>query len=344
MICPNCGRDIPDGSVCPCTLQPTPLSDNPALNTVKTIGSSPLFLVMVIFLSLSTLFTIFSSAGLNDTIYNLYYYAYSTGLDLDTIESILNMMRSTSVARAIFSSVPAILVAVAMWLHFITCRNRQSGNISTAGLTICKVITYITMIAQCLIALLVTGVCAIMIVVFLSQELPLSTFFGYDADEAVMIIVVCVALFLAFFLFFMILAITYQASIIRMINRTKQVSESGIADERVSGYLIGMTYFTAICCVFVGFSSLFASPLGGISALCRGVAYILIAVLLSRYRKEMNAVLYPPVQPVGTMPGYGYAPQNAYTPQPTQAPYPDQPGPADGFQQQPPQPDQEQQP
>ncbi len=60
MICPNCGRDIPDGSVCPCTLQSTPLSDNPALNIVKTIGSSPLFLVMTIFLSLSTLFTILS--------------------------------------------------------------------------------------------------------------------------------------------------------------------------------------------------------------------------------------------------------------------------------------------
>lgn len=343
MICPNCGRDIPDGSVCPCTLQPMPLSDNPALDTVKAVGSSPLFLAMAIFLSLSTLCTILSSAGLNDTIYNLYYYAYSMGLDLNTMDTIIEAMRSTSVFSAVFSSVPAILVAVAMWLHYITCRSRQSGNISTAGLTICKVIAYITMIAQCLAALLVTGLCAIMILVFLTQDLPLSALFGYDADEAVMIIIVCVALFLAFFLFFMILAITYQASIIRMINRTKQVSESGMADDRVSGYLVAMTYLTAICCVIVGLSALFAGPLGGIAAICRGVAYILIAVLLGRYRKGMNAVLYPPVQPMGVMPGYGYNPQNGYVPQPDQTAAVNQPGPADGFQQ-PPQQDQDQQP
>ncbi|MCI8384931.1 MAG: hypothetical protein HFE95_00615 [Acutalibacter sp.] len=338
MICPNCGRDIPDGSVCPCTLQSTPLSDNPALNIVKTIGSSPLFLVMTIFLSLSTLFTILSSAGLNDTIYNLYYYAYSMGLDLYTIESVIDAMRSTSIFSAVLSSVPAILIAVAMWLHFITCRSRLSGNISTAGLTICKVIAYITMIAQCLITLLLTAFCAILMVVFLTQDIPFTAFFSYDADEAVMIIIVCLGLFLAFFLFFMILAITYQASIIRMINRTKQVSETGMADERVSGYLVGMTYLSAIASVLMGLSALFASPLGGVATLCHGVAFILMAILLGNYRKGMNAVLYPPVQPMGTMPGYGYNP----VPQPGQVPAPNQPGPADGFQQ-PQQPDQDQQ-
>lgn len=352
MICPNCGRDIPDGTVCPCTLQPVPLSDNPALNTVKTIGSSPMFLVMAIFLSISTLFTIFSSAGLNDTIYNLYYYAYSMGMDLNTIENVIDMMRSTSVFSAVISSVPAILVAVAMWLHFITCRNRVNGNISTAGLTICKVIAYIDMIFLCLVAFLITALCALLLVLFLTQDIPFSALLSNDLDEARMILIVCVSLFLAIVLFMLILAITYQASIIRMINRTKQVSESGMADERVSGYLIGMTYFTAVCCIFVGISALFTGPLGGIASLCRGVAYILIAVLLGRYRKEMNSVLYPPVQPMGTMPGYGYAPQDAYQgspmPQfnqpnqsayPGQPVYPNQPGPGDGFQQ-PPQPQQ----
>lgn len=342
MICPNCGRDIPDGTVCPCTLQPPPLSDNPAMNVIKTIGSSPLFLGMAVLLSLSTLFTIFSSAGLNDTIYNLYYYAYAMGLDLDAVEEVFDAMRSSAVAGAVFSSVPAILVAVAMWLHYISCRGRQNGNISTAGLTICKVLSYIYMIGLCLIALLVTGVCALVIVAFLSDAIPVSSMarlYGADADELIMTIIIVLALFIAFFLFLMILAITYQASIIRMINRTKMVSQTGQADERVSGYLVGMTYFVAIYNLIVGVAMLFTGPLGGLTGICQGIAYILIAVLLGRYRKSMNSVMYPPVNPMGgygwtPQPGYGPQPQNGYDPQNAYVP---QQGPADGFQQ-PPQP------
>ncbi|WP_322173696.1 hypothetical protein [Acutalibacter caecimuris] len=334
MICPNCGREIPDGTICPCTLQPAPLSDNPALNVVKAIGSSPLFLAMAICLSLSTLLVIFSSTGLNDSLYNMYYYAYSMGFDLDTISGVMDMMRSTSVASAVFSSVPAILIAVAMWLHFITCRSRVSGNISTAGLTICKVLCYIRMIALCLISLLVLAVCGLSIALIASNSIDLYKFSFYssaDIDELKLTIIIILSLIIAFFMFAMILAITYQASIIRMINRTKTISVTGMADDRVSNYLIGMTYFIAVCSFISGMGALFASPIGGAAAISQGVAYILMAVLLSRFRKQMNHVLFPPVQPIDPTQGYPY---QAYVPMPgaQQMPY-EHPSNADGFQQ-----------
>ena len=46
MICPNCGREIPDGTVCPCTLEAPALSDNPAVNVVKRVGSSGMLLAL----------------------------------------------------------------------------------------------------------------------------------------------------------------------------------------------------------------------------------------------------------------------------------------------------------
>lgn len=345
MICPNCGREIPDGTVCPCTLQPAPLSDNPALNAVKTVGSSPLFLTMVIFLSLSTLLVIFSSAGLNDSLYNLYYYAYSMGLDLDAISNVMDLMRSTSVASAIFSSVPAILVAVAMWLHYITCRSRVSGNISTAGLTICKVLCYIYLISLCLITLLVLAVCGLCIAMIASEAINLNTFALYstvDVDELKLTLIIIFSLFLAFFTFAMVLGIAYQASLIRIINRTKMISSSGRADDRVSSYLVGMSYLIAVGNLLFGVGALFTAPINGAASLCLGVAYILMAVLLGRFRKEMNLVLFPPVQP--PMQGYPYQAAYAPTPMPgvAQPPY-GQSGPADGSQQ-PPQQSQEDQP
>ena len=140
MICPKCGRDIPDGTVCPCSLEGPPLSDNPALNALKTVGSSPLFLALAVLMSAWALLTIFSSLGVSDAMSSVYVYAFQYGLDMDQVQAIMNAMRSSSMVTAVLGSIPAILTAVAMWLHFSTCKSRQSGNISTAGLTICKLI------------------------------------------------------------------------------------------------------------------------------------------------------------------------------------------------------------
>ena len=131
MICPNCGREIPDGTICPCALEATalPLSDNPAVNALKTTGSSGLGLALAVLLSLSALLAIFSSLGTSQALDNLYYYAYTAGLDMDLILSMMSYSRSSAVASAVLGSIPAILAAVAAWVHFGTCRSRDSGNI-----------------------------------------------------------------------------------------------------------------------------------------------------------------------------------------------------------------------
>ena len=49
MICPKCGRTVPDGAPCPCGAPV--LSSNPAVNLMKTLGSSPKFLTAAILYS-----------------------------------------------------------------------------------------------------------------------------------------------------------------------------------------------------------------------------------------------------------------------------------------------------
>lgn len=354
MICPKCGREIPDGTVCPCSLevQAPVLSDNPALNALKTVGSSPLFLAMAVLFSLSALLTIFSSLGVADALSTVYMYTSRMGLDMDQIEAMLDAMRYSSTASTVLGSIPAILIAAAMWIHFSTCRSRQSGNISTAGLTICKVLFYISMISLCLGALLIAAGFAIIIIAFLASDLPLGQLFdpygsysyggSYTDEEATIAVVVVLAVVALIFIFIMVLAITYQASFIRTINRAKAVAQSGIADDRVSGYLTGMTGLVAAVSILSGIGAMFASPMTGAASIIQGAAYILVIVLLRQYGKAMNQVLYPPVPPMAQnmygYPGYPAPVQQAPVQQPVQ--------PADGFQAppQPPQQDEDQPP
>ncbi len=58
MICPKCGRPIPDGSACSCTYVTPAFSNNPAVNALKASGASPLFLSAVILYTLTPLLSV----------------------------------------------------------------------------------------------------------------------------------------------------------------------------------------------------------------------------------------------------------------------------------------------
>ncbi len=122
--------------------------------------------------------------------------------------------------------------------------------------------------------------------------------------------------------FAMVLAITYQASFIRMINRTKNVALTGLADDRVSGYLTGMSGFVAACSIISGFGALLTAPIAGAATLCHAAGFIVMILLLRKYKNEMNMVLYPsmqPAMPTNMPPAYGQPPYQP-GPQPPETP------------------------
>ena len=152
MICPKCGRVIPDGTQCPCGAPL--LSSNPAVNVIKTLGSSPKFLAVAILYSVAALFSAVSVFNTDALASPLYYYAANYGLNSDAFYTVMEAAEGGGIAGAVIGLIPAILIGVSIWLFYVSCRNVQTGNVSTAGLTICKVISYIGLVGVCLLILL----------------------------------------------------------------------------------------------------------------------------------------------------------------------------------------------
>lgn len=321
MICPKCGRVVPDGVPCPCGAPL--LSSNPAVNLIKTIGSSTKFLTAAILYSVAVLFALLATFTMEKLLVEFYYYGANAGVDPEVFYPMMSVMESGSVAASVAAAIPSALTAVGMWLFYASCRGTQTGNVSTTGLTICKVISYISLVLYCLMAFLLMILGVILFIVAANVQ------GGYGADS-VAVAMAIIVVFLLLAVAFIALFIALQVSVIRAINRIKASAITGVPDNRISRFLTGFLMVMGILGAFSGVVSLITSPLAGIGALAGAVTMILISLVLTEYRNKMTMLVYPPVQPVygQNMPPYGnMPPQNNVPPQ--------QPGgPNDGFPQQ----------
>ncbi len=298
MICPKCGREVPYGTVCSCSGS-APLSSNPAVNVLKTVGSSPLFLTAAILYSVSTLISVFSSVIGNSNVSRYLMYALSNmDIDYSMLYPMIGALNNTSVGLTLLFSVPAILLAVGMWLFFVTCRDRRSGNVSTAGLTICKVISIIFLVCYCILSAFMLFAIVMVLVggsTYFSYSYDLYGY-GYDSGYAAGVTAGVVFVFLLV-LAVLVLFILYYVSIVRTINRIKASASSGVPDNRISRFLTAMLYITGVFSGISGLISLFSAPLTGLTTLASAACSILIAVCLGRQRQQMTILMYPPVQP-----------------------------------------------
>ena len=295
MICPKCGRNIPDGSVCPCSYNTPVLSSNPAVNTLKTIGSSPLFLVVSILLSIAPVLTIASQLGLRDNVWDLFYYAMQLDLDPSLFYPVIDAASSMSVAGAVLSAVPAILIAVAMWITYASCRDTQSVNVSTAGLTICKVLSIISLVCICILAAILVLFMVIFMIAGMAEAA--NDVYGYDASIAQAGIAVLLVLFVILAAV-LALVIIYQVCVIKTINRIKATATTGVPDNRIPNFLVVMNYIEAASMVLAGLANLFTTPILGLGSLVGAATLVIISIILTRYRSGMTLLMYPPVQPV----------------------------------------------
>lgn len=297
MICPKCGREIPDGTVCPCTYQSPALSSNPAVHVMKSVGSSTIFLVMAILGTVSFALTMISnvsdaSGAIEQYIYELI--SNYTGIHPAYYASAMESAGISTTISLISSSAVSALTVVALWLHYATCKNQKSGNISTAGLTIWKVFTWIAIVG------LILACVAVVILVIAVAALG-----GAAMPRDEYGVVVGVVVFLSIFFGAVVgLALACEIAKLRVINRAKTIAYNGIPDNRVSQFLIVMTWIGGISSALTGLSSLFMLPVVGIANLISAAVSILAALCLTRYKKEMTVVMYPPVQPVYAQPIY----------------------------------------
>ncbi len=323
MYCQNCGRQIPDGTVCPCSSGAPLLSSNPVLNALKTIGSSPLFLVTAIFFSLSCALSLLGQLLPNQEAMEAADFLYTNfGIEISQLAPVTSPSAVSTVISAIISVVPAVLTAIGLWMHYVTCRGRKSGGISTAGLTICKVLSILGAVflgLSCFLGIVVS-VLGVVWAGYFSNSFYSDYGPSLDGDVTTILIaifVVCAVVFAVV----LALVICYTVSLVRVINRVKATAASGMPDNRISQFLVAMNYILAVCYVFGGiFSFCSVSWMGagvvaaGFNSLIDAACYVTASLCLTRYRREMTALLYPPVQPVYPgQPGMGYQPGDPWS-------------------------------
>ncbi len=285
MICPNCGRPIPDGQPCPyCGVQPA-YSSNPAVNVLKRVGASGVFLAAVICFTLGTVLNVFASGEANNTMDALLQTLVRTGaVDPELYYQMMGAMSTSTIVGAVIGAAPGILIVVALWITCISCRNRTTGNVSTAGLTICKVLTVIKLVMLIIVAALLV---ILMILAFAAGGMAYA-----EADD--------VAFYMGFMVgFFLVLAVTlalaicFSVSTLRTINRIRGTALTGMPDNRISRFLTVMLILSAACSILLGIWSVGDTPVATLAMLCTSVGEILIAMALNRYRREMTALMMP---------------------------------------------------
>lgn len=297
------------------------LSDNPAVNVLKRAGSSPLLLWA----------GIFQSAFLVAWIGFIVAFSNMIGLEAENawqnsrVHISPEFAESSALVGRVFFSVvcslpmiPVVLSLVGLWIHYASCRSVKSGGVSTAGLTIWKVKSYIRLVAVCSFA----GISLIAII----AALAFSAFGGYDALGSQMPSSALAVLWFIYFLMiagFSSLPVIGSALKIRLINRTKAVARMGYPDNRTPTFVVAVNYIKVAFLTLYGVSFVPLSILPatipdeaaqgmpdftfvmllGVAMLSQAVYIVLVNISISHYKQEMTRLIYPqvwtiPAQPV----------------------------------------------
>lgn len=293
MICPNCGRGVPEGMQCGCgTPGAGRYSSNPAVNLIKAIGASRLFLGAAVCFTISVVFSLLSSlkgAGNMSEVYRGYFPG-----DYD----ITSMVAAGKIANTIgicFGSVNNILLAAAIWHFHHSCKNVSTGGVHTGGLSVLKVLTTILLVLICI-------VCGLLVVVFL-LGLPayLSQGAVYGVNFGVMLVagMITIAIVSGFM-------ISYLVSLTKTIGNIRATCQTGALFGNVSLYL------AVVNCIIGGIDILYAIMLikqgipTAVGMIFRGAALFLFSQMLFHYRRGVGQLLYQQLAAQGQIPFHGY--------------------------------------
>lgn len=321
MFCPKCGKTLQEGI--PCSCGAPVLSSNPAVNIIKTVGSSKVFLIAAILhaiVTLAYLIVVLISAAAPDVFTQTIFGSMNVNVNpaFSEMKPDIRVVRS---AFALISSIPSVLISVSLWITYISSRSRRSGRVSTVGMTICKVLVFIPLVWMILYALLF--VLAIIILGVALFFMPKDAW-SYSANSPWIvteviakdprILIVFLGVFFLLFLGIIAFLLFYLISIIRTIDSIKRTAAAGYPDTKVSALVIVMMYILYGFAALGGIVLLFFNPVFAFIYLCLPVSYLLLAVALGQYKKKITllASSMPGMPPYGAQPFQGYQPPQGY--------------------------------
>lgn len=252
-----------------------PLS--PVAQALRQMGGSAVFLTAAVAYTCAILFTIIGGfvGSSNSVLASYLALAEQMGgmVDYGALNTVLGAMRGASVMSTILMEIPAILVAVGIWLTFATVRNNGSAPMQTGGLTLIRVLQIIGVVFEC-VALVLLEVALIISMVAASQY----------TDMAVPVLATAMALILLI----MGLGILYNVKLIQTLGTIRLTMQTQRPSTRISTYAAVMTIIGGVASLVSIFSA--GNIFSSLGLLCSAVASIVFGVFLFQYRNRMQVL------------------------------------------------------
>ena len=282
MICRQCGRYMPDNSrFCPgcgasvhvdapaTPAQPAPqtvsqpqqqmlpldkIPDSPRLVALKKLARSPMMLIAALAFTASVVMSIWSSISVSGFMAEFLEMVMNTAADgANSIP--FEMDANGYIISAIMGAIPGILTVIALWVTYFSAYKKK--GMSTAGLTIVKVLQIIALVA---VSLAAAGVMLVM-------GLTIAAGASEGASPALTGLIVTTSVIGVIF----ILVITYYARIIGSINAAAEVITNGRTPKRVSVYVAIVLIVGAVL------SALSALPYLSMDAMKQQIVHALVS-------------------------------------------------------------------
>lgn len=249
------------------------LSQNPVLNKVKGLATTPLFLVSIIIytvLVFTRLVTVIASMPLMRTIFrNNYNYHLNSFVRTDLFVPMMSIMQRVFIVYSVLAFIPCILICIGLWMFYSSSSTYE--NRSTSGLTLIKISTIINLVT-------IVAIPLIIIFVFMisgaNREFPIRGLFVY-------LIIISVVY---------VLPVMYYFSIFKTIDQIRGTIITGIPTDKISVFLVVMNYIVA----GIGIISILFTRSSVLVTLLNAAFLITISIGLYEYKKEMMKLIYQP--------------------------------------------------
>lgn len=316
-FCQNCGISLDDNAKfcigCGAVVEANPtysapvdysdvqlISQNTVLNTVRECAKSKLFLVAIILYSITLVLSLITSVS-------------SVSLANGLLDSYMDMMVGDALSDEIMASsysvgsvigivigmAPTVLFAVGMWITYASAVS-QNDRMSTAGLTIIKVVSIIYLVLMCIAAGLMVIVFALLLIFFNAIDFGALIHsdvwrdYGMSSGDVAVAqsmfsVVLIVALVVVAIVFALI--IIYYAKIIKTINVIKSTITTGAVTGKISVFVAVMTIILGGCTALSITSVLVLGQfLPAISSILSALSSIFFGVVLFSYRNKIASV------------------------------------------------------
>ncbi len=296
-FCTQCGAKLqepssvmPDFSVKP-KKPPVIYSSNPAVNIIKTMAASPMFLTAAIMFAVSIISSIIYAFFINGEMQVIIAEALPNlqgeingGAETEILQFLSGFLSSFGkvyIWIVLFSSIPSFFYITAFFLIRKAGCDRTDGGMATSGFTIIKVLQKISIIISHISSVL------FVILFFMSVVLP----FLPSSDPDVKIVMIIFGITFAFVFLFslagMVLSILLSRYTIKTLNTIITTAMSGTPNEKISN-------FVEIMCYISGGISILSSASSGLAAVpsvLSGISIILFGVMLFNYKKQMSVLV-----------------------------------------------------